>query len=745
MGKPVRTNPTILSLLLVPWLLLTPSATLGQEPGHESEIEGVVRASDTGQPLAGAAVVVVGTPHMAFTHGDGTFHLRGIADGVYEVRVERLGYRPLTREVEVAGRTPVLEIVLEPTPLALSGLVVTGTIAERDASEALQSVNVLRGEELQRRMAGTVASTLEAEPGVSVTSMGPATARPVIRGLSGDRVLMLEDGARVGDVSNSGSDHATALDPSSARRIEVVRGPASILYGSSALGGVINVIRDEIPTSVPHHFTGAVTLQGETVNSALSTSAEGRLALSEHVPVRFEFSGRTAQDLATPVGTLENTGLDRWNASVGSAWIGDRGHVGASFRAFQNDYGIPGGFVGGHAEGVRVEMERYATKVRAEYRPEDLPFESIEVDGAYTWYRHEEIEPPDILGTLFRLQTLTGDVLARHDGWGPFSSGAVGVRAAREAYQFGGSLFTPDTRRTSLAAFTFQEVELDPVRVEAGLRYDWVQADPLQEDPDSDIGVIRDRTFGAASGSLGLLVDVGSGFVMGANAARGFRTPDVNELYSEGPHLAAYAFEVGNPSLETEVGTGVDAFVRYAGERVNGEFTVFRNGISGYVYPRETGDTSRVQLPIYQFRGEDAVLQGWEAAAEWNVAGDLKLEGTAAFVRGTLSGSDEPLPLIPPLQGRVGIAWEPPSWFARAEARLASEQDRVGEFETPTDGYAVFEVSAGVRLTLAGRLHILTAALHNLTDEEYRNHLSRVKEIMPEAGRGLSLTYRVVF
>jgi iron complex outermembrane receptor protein len=741
---PIRVLPPTLALLLLslaPWS----GGLRAQDAPHVRELEGVVLADDTGRPLAGVSVSIPELARTALTHGDGSFHLRQIPPGTYVVRAERLGYRIWEAEVVVSGQADRVLIRLEPAPLAMDGFVITGGVTERSREDALQTTSVLRGDELQRRLQETVAATLTAEPGVTATTMGPATARPVIRGLSGDRVLLLEDGVRVGDVSNSGSDHATALDPSSARRIEVVRGPASILYGANALGGVVNVIRDEIPTEVPHHMTGSATLQGRSVNEALASNVQAQMGLTDRIPLRLELSGRTAGDLRTPVGPLQNTGIQTWNAGVGTSWVGDDGHVGAAFRLYRNDYGIPGGFVGGHVNGVDVEMERYSTKLQGLYRFKDGPFSSVEARGTYTWYRHREIEPPDILGTLFRLQTLAGNVLARHDGWGPFTSGAVGVRAAREAFQFGGALFTPDSRRLSLAAFTFQEVEFDAFRIEAGLRYDWAQATPLEPDPDSDIGVVEERTFSAASGSLGVLFDATDVVTLGINAARAFRTPDVNELYSEGPHLAAYSFEVGNPQLGTEIGTGVDAFVRFGGDRLNAEATVFYNDISGYIYPRETGDTSRVQLPIFQFEGEDAVLQGWEIGGDWTPWRDLHFEGAAAAVRGTLSETGEPLPFIPPIQGRLAVAWEPSTWFVRGETVLASEQNRLGEFETPTDGYAIFEVAAGVRLTLGGRLHIVTATLENLTDEVYRNHLSRVKEIMPEAGRGLSVTYRVLF
>ncbi len=714
-------------------------------PEHAGEVEGVVRDAETGAPLAGVLVSVVGARPAATTHGDGSFHLSGLEAGTHTLRVERLGYGTETLQVSTSADGALVVIELTASPLDVGGLVVTGALSERTAAEALRPVNVLRGQDLQRRLQGTVAATLASEPGVAVTSMGPATARPVIRGLSGDRVLMLEDGVRSGDMSSSSSDHASALDAGSARRIEVVRGPAAILYGSNALGGVVNVIRDEVPSDVPHHPTGSVTLQGQSVMDAVSASGHVRAALTDRVPVRLEAGGRTAGDLRTPAGVLENTGVDTWNVGAGTAWVGDQGYLGVAFRAMENDYGIPGGFVGGHEDGVRVEMRRMATKVDGRVEGQWGPFRSLDLDGSYTWYRHLEIEPPDIIGTFFKLQTSSGDVVARHEGWGPFTNGAVGARASLEQFTFAGGLSTPDTRRLSLAGYVFEEIDLDPLLVEAGLRYDWTRADPLQDDPDSEIGDIRDRTFHAASGSLGLLYRLPAGLITGVSVSRAFRTPDVNELYSEGPHLAAYAFEVGNPDLDNEVGTGVDVFVRLERERVSAELTGFRNAISGYIYPAETGDTSQVRLPIYQFRGDDAVLTGFEGRLDWTVAGDVTLHGTASYVRGQRDGDDTPLPLIPPLQARLGTEYERPAWFARVETVLAARQDRVDEFETETPGYVVLDASAGVRLTVAGRLHTLTLSGDNLTDRTYRNHLSRVKDIMPEAGRGLSLTYRVVF
>ncbi|MYI06421.1 MAG: TonB-dependent receptor [Gemmatimonadetes bacterium] len=750
--NPIYRTVAWIGMVFVPQaadLSLSSTGAFAQVVEHAGEVEGVVRDSGTGAALAGSLVAVVGAGRTAITHGDGMFHLPGIEPGSYFLRVERLGYRGRTIEVELGDEGAFVEIGLEPSPIAVPGLVVTAMLTERGASEALRPVGVISGEELQRRMTGTVAETLASIPGLAATSMGPAASRPVIRGLSGDRVLMLEDGSRVGDVSGAGPDHATAVDPLAARRIEVVRGPASLLYGSNVLGGVINVIRDEIPSGVPHHATGAASLQLETASEALAAGAHTTFAVSERIPLRLEVTGRTSGDLRTPAGQLGNTSVETLNAGAGGSRVGDWGHVGGSVRGYRNHYGIPGGFVGGHTQGVRIEMERAAVKAQAAINEPAGAIGSVEFDGAYTWYRHKELESENIIGTLFRLQTLSGDLLARHHPWGPFSGGVAGVRAAWDGFGYGGSgvarTDTPDTQRSTVAAYLFEEIDLGAVRIEAGLRYDWVFISPARKDPDSDIGNVRDRSFHAASASLGLLHNIGAGMTVGASLARAFRTPDVTELFSEGPHLAAYTFEIGNPSLGTEQGTGVDLFARFESVRFRAELAGFYNRIRGYIYGEETGRLSRVLLPIYQFQSNDAVLAGFEGSLNWDLGRGLALQALASSVRGTLTGTDRPIPLIPPLKGRVGIEYERPTWFVGWDTEMAAEQDRVGAFESATKGYTVFNASAGVRLTMGGRLSVITVSLDNVTNKEYRDHLSRVKEIMPEAGRGLSLGYRVVF
>lgn len=712
---------------------------------RSSTVRGTVVDSETGAPVAGAQVRLVELERRVETHASGRFTFADVPAGTYTLAVRRIGYDGAAQSVTVSTES-IVEITVSLTTAAieLPGIMVTGGLRAQESEYALQPSVALDGRDLDRNLGATLAETVAHETGIAAVSMGPATARPIIRGLGGDRVLLLEDGARTGDMSYSAPDHAVSVDPFSAERIEVVRGPAALLYGSNALSGVVNIRRDEIPTTVPDGVHGRVGLQAQSASR--SATAGGHLiAPLGGLAVRLEGTVRDADDLRTPDGLLENTQLRTYTAAAGVGLVRDWGHGGLSYRHYNSSYGIPGGFVGGHAAGVTVAMRRNAFRGELHRRGGGGLLSDLELSGGFVHYAHEEIERGGVLGTAFRLVTADGNVIARHDGWGPFSSGGVGVRVQYQDYAFGASLATPDTRELTAAAFFLEQIETGRLRVQFGGRYDWTRIEPLDTTTRVDIGDVRARTFGVFSGSVGALVDMGGGVGVGVNLGRAFRTPDVNDLYSQGPHLAAYREEVGNPDLKMEAGVGLDAFVRVTRPGLRGELAAFRNRISNFIYPRETGDTSQRALPIAQYVGRDAELVGLEGRLDVSPLRHLAVTLTGSYVRGTLTETDQPLPLIPPLKGQIELRYERPSYFVGVGTRLAARQDRVGEFETPTPGYAVVHATAGYTWPWLGRLHAVTLRLDNLGDAVYREHLSRVKSIMPEAGRNLSALYRVDF
>ncbi len=751
---------------------LSAARTAGQAPGT---IVGVVVEAQSGQPLVASHVELIETHRTETSRQDGGFAFAGVPAGSYTIAVQRIGYAPRQVIVQVdEGRTTEVRIELRVAAVEFEEIVVTGTISERAGQDVLSPTSVVSGAELERKLGGTVAATLAAEPGVAVTGLGPATARPVIRGMGGDRIVMLEDGVKSGDMSALSADHAVAIDPLTAQRFEVVRGPMSLLYGSSALGGVVNVVREEVPRTVPDHFHGAIVAQGETVNTG------GTIGGFAVVPVdgwaaRLEGSARGSGDVDTPAGTLDNTDARAWNLAAGIGRQLGSVHLGGSYRFYDARYGIPDGAheeeePGGeeeHAHQVHVEMRRHSA--RGELDLHDVAFfDEVRITGGYTDYAHREVEADGEVGTEFLQDVVSLNVLADHGGFGPVATGALGFSLQYRDIATGGELSTPSTRDYSAAVFLVEELGTGPLRLQAGARYDIARYEP-QDTMTIDVGgvpvPVYERTFGSVSGSLGLLYALSDPLRIGVSVARAYRTPDFNELYTNGPHLAANSFDVGDPSLEEETGLGIDAFVRFSGSRLRAELAAFRNQLDGYVFPSSRGravEAGEEGLPLFQYTNEDARFVGMEGSVDWSVTDRVVVEATGSVVEAEFTNerADIPVfengavvmvpaskypPLIPPANGRLGLRYETADWFAGAGGRFAAEQDRTGDFEEPTAAYAVADLSGGIRFLRGGRLHTLTLRVDNVLDTEYRDHMSRIKEIMPQPGRSVSLLYRLTF
>jgi iron complex outermembrane receptor protein len=682
--------------------------------------------------------------------GAGHVEISEVPPGRYQVLVRALGFGSRVVEVEVLrGSWATLEVALERVAIELREFVVTATATERSLEETVRPTTVMSAEDLAERLGVTLAATLKMQPGLAETSMGPATGQPVLRGLSGDRVLVLEDGQRTGDLSSSGPDHAVAVEPLSANRVEIVRGPSALMYGSNALGGVINVIRDDIPTAVPERIRGSLAVQGQSVNRGGVGDVVLRYGTGQFA-MRAEGSYRSAGDLRTPLGILESTSLENINAAFGAGYVEDWGNLGAGYRYVQNSYGVPASEEhhheeGEHHEGVRIDMWRHNAKGQAFLDRGWGVFETIRAQANGSRYQHDETEGESNLETRFILYTGAGDLIGNHGTFGPFSEGAVGVRVHYEDFTTAATQATTPSQMLALSGFLVERIDAGPIRAEVGLRYDWHRVTPLDTTTVIDIGDVRTRTFGALSGSVGVLYRLAGGIDLGASAARAFRTPDYVELYSQGPHAAAHTYEVGNPDLAIEAATGFDTFIRARTSAVQSEIAFFMQWIDDYIYARNTGETGPFDLPIYQFTGEDARLVGGEGSILWMLAPTVTVNANMSYVHATNTTRSEPLPLIPPLMGNFAVRYGPPKWFVEVGAKAAARQDRVSEFEEPTDGYVVPSVSAGYTWRLRRNSHSLTLRADNLTNKVYYNHLNRVKSVMPEAGRNLSLLYRVDF
>jgi iron complex outermembrane receptor protein len=417
-------------------------------------------------------------------------------------------------------------------------------------------------------------------------------------------------------------------------------------------------------------------------------------------------------------------------------------------------------------------MRRHTARAQVELHPaEGRFFSTVEANGLFTHYKHEELESSGSVGTRFKQDMVAGEAIGRHGAGGPFAEGAIGFRGQYRDIRTAGSLRTPSTYDYTLAGFLIEELGTGALRAQVGARWDWAHYVPRDTTEFINVGgervPVRERSFGSLSGSAGLLYTLSEAVRFGGSVARAYRTPDFNELYSDGPHLAANSFDVGDPNLEEETGVGVDAFVRISGERISGEVSGFANQLSNYIFPSSRGRAEQGPQglrPRFQYTNEDARFVGVEGELEWSVHPHWVVNGTASYVRATFTSDRDSIPqfnfetgdttfvaaskyppLIPPLNGRAGLRYEFPRYFGGVDVRWAAAQDRLGDFEEPTAAYAVADVSAGLRLLLGDRFHTFTLRVDNILNTEYRQHLSRIKEIMPEPGRNISLLYRLRF
>ncbi len=729
-------------------------------------IQGTIVDASTKTPVAAARVMLVGAHQEELSHADGKFHFDRVPPGRHTIRIERLGYAKAEQLAQIRpGQRVLIRFNLVPSAIEVAPLLVTGTLTRRRADELLSSNTAMHGQQLDRNANVTVAAMVEAQPGVSVSSIGPATARPIIRGLGGDRILLLEDGQRTGDLSATSGDHAVAIEPLTASQIEIVRGPMSLLYGSSAMGGVVNVVKHDIPESLPEHPYGQFSLEAASAQPGL---AAGGSLVSRVGPVaaRVEGSGRVAGDLHTPIGTLGNTDLNTYNAAIGAGGGGEWGHGGASYRYYQNEYGIPGGFVGGHEAGVTINMRRHTLRGETEFHRENSLLSSFKLSAVGTDYHHTEFENTGEIGTLFQQLTTALEAAARIEPKDSEVTAAFGMRGQYRDMETGGTLRTPSTRDYTVAGYAISEFGSGATRFQAGARWDWARYEPQEESFVFVGGVMvptRPRTFGSFSGSVGVLHELTGKTRVGASISRAYRTPDFNELYSNGPHLAANSYDVGDPAIDEETGVGGDLFIRRSGEHVRYDAAVFVMQLNNYIFPSSRGraEVGRVgERPRFQYTNEDARFVGAEALINVQLASHWSLETSASYVEAKFTSDRDSIPvfaptdtffvaasehppLIPPLNGRAALRYQAGRRSAGAEVKWAADATHLGDFETITEGYAIVNLDAGVQLLIGGRLHSITARIDNLFDKEYRNHLSRIKDLMAQPGRNFALLYRV--
>lgn len=664
-------------------------------------------------------------------------------------------------------------------------IIVTGTI-QRDRQDILSGVSVIQGADLVQATRPTIGETLEHTPGVSATSFGPAASRPILRGLQGERVRVLTDGIGSIDVSNTSVDHAVVVNPLLAERIEVLRGPASLQFGSAAIGGVVNVIDRRIPRTVPDepiHVDGIATYASAANERSGAGSVD--VPLSDRFVVHADGSYLKTGDmriggyalsplarqqaLATSLlppdpdaeepidyaasaaikGKLPNSAARTWTAGVGAALITDTGNLGVSYSHYDSLYGVPIRYAtepGQEQEAPRLALKQDRFDFRAEVDTGGGFLQSIKARGAYATYRHFELEEDGSVGTAFYNKGLEARlelVQADHGAW----KGASGLQYfSRDFNVEGEEAFLPKNTSQQFGLFTLQQLDFGKAKLEAGARYEHsrLTARPTDAQPQFFSG---ERTFDTFSASLGASYALSDDWRIGVNALRTVRAPSAEELFANGPHAGTQAFEIGNPDFKAERSYGVEAVLRGKGPGYSIEASVYHNWFSNFIYEDQTG-TIEDGLPVFQSYQGKARYYGFEIQGQATLAtmGDVSIvaDGLADYVHADIVGIG-PAPRIPPLRLLGGLGATSPKIDGRVEVERTFKQDRISAFETSTPGYTLVNAEVNVRPWGNERPLSFALSANNIFDVVARRHASFLKDFAPLAGRDIRVTAKVSF
>lgn len=737
---------------------------------------GSVKTSQ-GSQAPGTMVQIVDLRRRASADEKGAYRFEDVPAGSYLIQAVSPRYgTSVTRATIAAGTETRLDISLD-VSVHQEAVVVSARSDARGLSEVAQPVSVLSGDELSLRSAPTLGETLATQPGVSSTYFGPGASRPVIRGLGGDRIRVLEDGVGVGDASSTSPDHAVSLSPLSAKSIEVVRGPATLLYGSSAVGGVVNVLDDRIPDAVPDHSLGGVA---EFLGASVSDERGGGVSLKAgRGPLVFHggFDRRAATDLNIPgfaesaalraqeeggaeeeeaFGVLPNSAVATTSGTVGASIVGRKGFLGASWTGFDSLYGVPGGHAEEEAEApveegappaeeegpVRIDLRQRRIDLRGARTEPFGGFRAAKLRFGVTDYEHQELEGEEV-GTLFLNDSWEGRLELLHKPLGAVT-GSFGVQvASRDFEAIGAEAFVPPTETRAFAGFVFEEVGGGAWRGQFGGRFEHQNLKAK-----GDVGL--ERSFDGVSGSAGFVYRGADGFGAGLTLAYSEKLPNAEELYANGPHIATRAFEIGDPDLGKEQSLGLDLSLSKRAGPITGQAAFFLNRFDDYIY-EELTDEEQDGLAVVRFVQRDASFRGFEASAAIELLHTeprhLDLELQADYVRASLRGGNEdPLPRIPPFRYGAALHYQDNQLDGRFEVRGVAEQTRVSSSaELPTDGYTFLNASLSYRFFVGRTILQLRVQGNNLTDEEGRNHVSFLKDVAPLPGRDFRAAVRVLF
>lgn len=721
----------------------------------QQSLSGRVMATDS-TPLADALVRVLEARRSTTTDHEGRYEIGGLPSGVYTVSFTLIGYAPQVRKVTLRESDVTVDVTLRATVVELAAVQVTGSAVATSALSSPQPIAMVAGDELRRVQAPSLGETVSQLTSVRSVSTGPAVGKPVIRGLTSNRVLVLDDGQRL-ETQQWGDEHAPDISTAGAQRIEVVRGPQSVLYGSDALGGVINVIAPELPEAIGRApYVGGSVSGGFATNGRQPEATAGIHGASGGFGFRASFHGRNSQNVRTATSELWNSASRAAGGSGSVGYRGSWGSISGDVDYLDQRVEFPEG------DPDETPLQRIGEQRGRVVASLSVGGSRLEVTGSYERNRRREFEEAQATEVAVGLlsKTYLGSAHLYHS-LAPNIGGAVGVSAYRTRFdKFGTETLIPNSTTDNLGVFAFEQVEAGRWNFTVGGRYDYRR---LDVESDADIAVAADtRTYHSVTGSLGALWHAADAVALVANVGRGFRAPSSFELFAHGVHEGTLAFERGNPNLDTEKSLNTDLAIRVQSSSVSAEIGGFVNLIQDYIFTVPSGTTDSASgLQIYDVTQGDARLTGVEAAVEVHPTPYLHVSGTADYVHGQNVTTGQPLPSMPPFRVTYTLRFEgfPEGALAHPYLSIGGEtyarQTRLDPAEAQffaqafdgagyrPAGYTLVHLSGGLTLRAGGREMHVDVTLRNALDQAYADFLSRVKTAVRNPGQGRNLIVRL--
>ena len=702
-------------------------------------LRGTVTLGESGEPVHNTLITILQLKRTVGTDENGSYEFPAVPPGRYDVLAHLDRVPDTIKSVELsAGGVVTLDFRIQLSGIA-EQVTVTATGTEQSVSSSIQSVEVIGSIDLAKRSPVSLGEALDGELGVAKRSFGPGTARPVIRGFDGDRVLILQDGNRIGGLGFESGDHAEPINVLNVERIEVVKGPATLLYGSNAIGGVVNAVtgHDSAHKGINGYLTG--------VGGSNRGQAAGSAGI-EFGTDRWLFWGgagvQGSSDYDTPIGRIRNSFSREHNITGGLGYYRDKGFFSFNYNYDKRRYGIPVDPTETDPEVVFLNPRRHSVEFRGGFRDSGSFLEAGTYSVQYNDYTHSEIDAETgNVNTAFKNNTFVfqgifdqqkrGRLTGRFGFWGMH----------RDFAASGEEALAPPTSQKAFALFGLETVDFKRASLQFGARFETNFYKPT-ETPQR--GVLPARRFTGFSGAIGIRIPTWEGGSFVANYSHSYRAPSLEELFNNGPHPGNLAFEIGDPNLKRELGDGIDFGLRHSSNRIRFEANGFYYHIRDFVFLAPTG-AEEDGLIVAEYSQGVARYTGTEARFDFGVHPNVWLNLGADYVNAELTAGNTPLPRIPPFRVRAGLELRYKGLLLNPEAVMAADQNRLFPTETRTAGYTVFGISGSYLLARKHTAHIISFNAFNLGDRLYRNHLSFIKEFAPEMGRGLRVTYTLRF